>query len=160
LHFRSDCYEDFLHRHELATSPHTFLSALGLLATLGCMISFTDCTDRACNYQHGSFCYPVLARRTPLGGNTTFVSNPTPYNCCNIAEENLAKDCSLTTTQQCHQSQSRLPSRNTFLTDLSCTKNCFYSRLLTPNHTAASLLQSSVKRCCALLSSSASRSLV
>jgi len=44
LRFHSDCYEDFLHCLELATSPHSCCPAFGLLATLGCMIPFTDCT--------------------------------------------------------------------------------------------------------------------
>lgn len=48
--------------------------------------------------------------------NTISALHRTPFNCCHVVERrSLTEDCYPTTAQQLHQSQPRLPSRNTFL---------------------------------------------
>ena len=102
---------------ELATSPHICFPAFGLLATLGCMISFTDCTGSSLQQTAQLSLFPCsCAANIVLEKNTIFASNPTPFNCCHVVEgSSVPTECHPTIAQQLHQSQPRLPSRNTFL---------------------------------------------
>jgi len=90
--------------------------------------------DRACLKQQSSLCSPVLAWRTPIWRRTRSLRY-TPLHSTAATSPRRAFSSQIATRRP--PSKFTSPSRgclraNTFPTDLSCTKFCFYLRLLNP----------------------------
>jgi hypothetical protein len=139
LHSHSDCYEDFLRGPELATSPHSCFPAFGLLATLGCMISFADCTGSSLQQPAQLSLFSLFLRGERLSEkNTIFASNPTPPTCCHVLERIVSylRPVPSSTFQQTPPVSDRGCLRaNTFPTDSAVMYEIFASKSQTAGNT-------------------------
>jgi hypothetical protein len=151
LAFRfTDCQKDFLRRHEPATSSYPFIWRWVFSLLLGTVYDFFRRLYRIELATASPAPLVSLFARSEQLSKKNAISAHSPLHCSHDVRGSACFHRTLSglPTQQYHQSLPRLPSRNTFPTDLSCTKICFYFRLLN-QFTAASVLRSKAKRCCA-----------
>jgi hypothetical protein len=159
LAFRfTDCQKDFLRRHEPATSSYPFIRRWVFSLLSATVYDFFRRLYRIELATASPAPLVSLSVRNEHLSKKSTTPAPTPLHCSHVVRGSVCFHRALPglPSQQYHQFLPRLPSRNTFPTDLSCTKICFYFRLLN-QFTAASVLRRKAKRCCALYFTSSSR---